>query len=89
MALRSCNMLGHLAQRRFYSVATKLKVAKLPSKMVAFIEQNVAICQPDNVHVCDGSNEEMEGFHQLLQNEGIIKRLSKYDNWCVWHALIY
>lgn len=46
-----------------------------------FVEANVALCQPESLHICDGSDEENRAILIQLQEQGMIKKLSKYENW--------
>jgi len=54
---------------------------KLPKKMRFYVEENAKVCQPDAIHICDGSEKERELLYYLLQRDGTIKRLPKYENW--------
>lgn len=46
-----------------------------------FVEKNIELCKPANVHVCDGSKEENDMLlNQLVEQKRLIK-LDKYDNW--------
>ncbi|MBN3288528.1 PCKGC protein, partial [Polyodon spathula] len=45
-----------------------------------FIEQNARLCQPDSLHICDGSDEESRRVLALLEEQGMIKKLTKYEN---------
>ncbi|KAL8179540.1 UNVERIFIED_CONTAM: Protein kinase C-like 1 [Gekko kuhli] len=45
-----------------------------------FIERNAKLCQPDAVHVCDGSEEENKRILGLMAEQGMIRKLSKYEN---------
>ena len=56
-------------------------VNKLPSKVQNYLEENVKLCQPDAVHICDGTEKENDLLMYILQKEGILKKLPKYDNW--------
>lgn len=38
------------------------------------------LCRPDQVHICDGSEEENRQLLSHMEEEGVIKRLKKYDN---------
>lgn len=59
-------------------------VSRLPPKVRQFVEQNVKICQPDNIHICDGSESENSGFIKIMQRQGMIEALPKYENcWLV------
>ena len=46
-----------------------------------FVRENAELCQPDRVHVCDGSREENERLLEKLQKEGRLTKVTKYDNW--------
>lgn len=48
-----------------------------------FVESSIALCQPDSLHICDGSDEENQAILSQLEEQGMIKKLQKYDNWCV------
>lgn len=48
-----------------------------------FVESSVALCQPDSLHICDGSDEENRAILTQLEEQGMIKKLPKYDNWYV------
>lgn len=48
-----------------------------------FIESSVALCQPDSLHICDGSDEENRAILSQLEEQGMVKKLQKYDNWYV------
>lgn len=48
-----------------------------------FVESSVALCQPDSLHICDGSDEENRAILTQLEQQGMIKKLPKYDNWYV------
>ncbi|CRK91569.1 CLUMA_CG005220, isoform B [Clunio marinus] len=55
-------------------------VARIPLKVKAFIEESVALCQPENVHICDGSERENQFMLKALQESGSIIPLPKYQN---------
>lgn len=38
------------------------------------------LCQPETIHICDGSNREYQMLLRLLQNQGTIIPLPKYEN---------
>ncbi|KAH9629082.1 hypothetical protein HF086_008531 [Spodoptera exigua] len=46
----------------------------------AFVERSAALCQPEHVHVCDGSEAEASALLHIMQQQGTLKRLPKYDN---------
>ncbi|KAG7272062.1 hypothetical protein CRUP_025999 [Coryphaenoides rupestris] len=45
-----------------------------------FVEASAAMCQPDAVHICDGSEEENRAVLAHLEEQGVIKKLHKYHN---------
>uniref|UniRef100_A0A3Q3X7U3 Phosphoenolpyruvate carboxykinase, cytosolic [GTP] n=1 Tax=Mola mola TaxID=94237 RepID=A0A3Q3X7U3_MOLML len=45
-----------------------------------FVESSVSLCQPDSLHICDGSDEENRTILTQLEEQGMIKRLRKYEN---------
>ncbi|KAL0191874.1 hypothetical protein M9458_014572, partial [Cirrhinus mrigala] len=55
-------------------------LASLSASLREFIENSVNLCQPDGLHICDGSDEENRSILRLLEEQGVIKRLSKYNN---------
>lgn len=56
-------------------------LASLSSALREFIENSVNLCQPDALHICDGSEEENRAILTLLEEQGVIKKLPKYNNW--------
>ena len=59
------------------------QILKFPStrQVRAFVERSAALCQPEHVHVCDGSEAEAAALLHIMQQQGTLKRLPKYDNW--------
>ncbi|XP_015335411.1 phosphoenolpyruvate carboxykinase, cytosolic [GTP] isoform X1 [Marmota marmota marmota] len=57
----------------------------LPQAVREFVESSAKLCQPEHIHICDGSEEENGRLLGRMQEEGIIRKLSKYDN--CWLAL--
>ncbi|RWS29171.1 phosphoenolpyruvate carboxykinase-like: cytosolic [GTP] [Leptotrombidium deliense] len=53
---------------------------RLQAKVKQYVEDKIAVCQPDSVHVCDGSDSENEELLRLLERNGMITRLNKYSN---------
>ncbi|XP_046738001.1 phosphoenolpyruvate carboxykinase [GTP] [Diprion similis] len=60
-------------------VASRLAKPLAP-RIRAYLEECVALCRPDNVYVCDGSEEENLQLLKLLEKKGTIKALPKYEN---------
>lgn len=46
-----------------------------------FVETSVSLCQPDSLHICDGSEEENRAILTQMEEQGMIKKLKKYENW--------
>ncbi|XP_074066431.1 phosphoenolpyruvate carboxykinase, cytosolic [GTP] [Macrotis lagotis] len=57
----------------------------LPQEVRDFVESNARLCQPDKIHICDGSEEENRNMLDCMVEQGMIKKLKKYDN--CWLAL--
>uniref|UniRef100_P05153 Phosphoenolpyruvate carboxykinase, cytosolic [GTP] n=1 Tax=Gallus gallus TaxID=9031 RepID=PCKGC_CHICK len=57
----------------------------LPPQVREFIESNAKLCQPESIHICDGSEEENKKILDIMVEQGMIKKLSKYEN--CWLAL--
>lgn len=53
----------------------------LPQAVREFVESNAKLCQPDSIHICDGSEEENRQLLHQMEEQGTIRRLRKYDNW--------
>lgn len=53
---------------------------RLTPKVRAFVEESVSLCQPDKIHICDGSENENSTLLKLLQDQGTITPLPKYEN---------
>ncbi|XP_064023512.1 phosphoenolpyruvate carboxykinase, cytosolic [GTP] [Pogoniulus pusillus] len=56
-----------------------------PPEARDFIESNAKLCQPESIHICDGSEEENKKILDIMVEQGMIKKLSKYEN--CWLAL--
>ncbi|CAG9834368.1 unnamed protein product [Diabrotica balteata] len=52
----------------------------LPEKVQSYVQENVNLCQPDKLHICDGTDAENEKLIQLMLQQGTIKPLPKYEN---------
>ncbi|XP_037956084.1 phosphoenolpyruvate carboxykinase [GTP]-like [Teleopsis dalmanni] len=55
-------------------------VNSLTPAVKAFVEESVALCQPDQVHICDGSETENKLLLKLMLEVGTIIPLPKYEN---------
>lgn len=45
-------------------------------KALAWIKEQIALCTPDNVHVMDGSEEEIKALNELLVKKGTFIRVN-------------
>ncbi|XP_077316705.1 phosphoenolpyruvate carboxykinase, cytosolic [GTP] [Lithobates pipiens] len=61
-------------------IVTHGDLNSLSSDVVDFIVSNARICLPDNIHICDGSEEENKKLIHQMEETGMIKRLPKYEN---------
>ncbi|XP_065171307.1 phosphoenolpyruvate carboxykinase [GTP]-like isoform X1 [Atheta coriaria] len=52
----------------------------LTPKARTYLESNVELCQPERIHICDGSESENKHLLNLLQQQGTIVPLPKYQN---------
>ncbi|XP_053695752.1 phosphoenolpyruvate carboxykinase [GTP]-like [Sabethes cyaneus] len=55
-------------------------VAQLSPKIRMFVEESVALCKPDRIHIVDGGEEESAILLNTLQRLGTIQSLPKYEN---------
>jgi len=56
----------------------------LPPKVREFVEKNAELCQPESVHICDGSEGENQSLINIMRKGGLIEPLPKYNNcWLV------
>jgi phosphoenolpyruvate carboxykinase (GTP) len=46
------------------------------ARLIAWVAEMAALCKPDRIHWCDGSQQEYDGLCQQLVEAGIFKRLS-------------
>ena len=56
---------------------------KLPNKVKDFVVEKSELCQPDFLHICDGSDAERQRLADLLVENGMAQKLEKMDNWWV------
>lgn len=56
------------------------EITQLSSKVRDFVEKSAALCQPEKIHIVDGSEEESKTLLKMLQGHGTIHPLPKYDN---------
>ncbi|XP_071549454.1 phosphoenolpyruvate carboxykinase, cytosolic [GTP]-like [Panulirus ornatus] len=56
------------------------KLSDLNPKVRTFVEESARLCQPANVHICDGSERELRNLLNVMQQAGMIEPLPKYKN---------
>ncbi|KAM9296126.1 phosphoenolpyruvate carboxykinase, cytosolic [GTP]-like [Gastrophryne carolinensis] len=61
-------------------IVTQGNLSSLSSEVVDFIVTYARVCLPDNIHICDGSEEENKKLLHQMEETGMIKRLQKYEN---------
>lgn len=61
-------------------IVTQGNLDSLSPDVVDFIVTYARICQPENIHICDGSEEENKKLLHHMEETGMIKRLHKYEN---------
>ncbi|XP_012583651.1 PREDICTED: phosphoenolpyruvate carboxykinase, cytosolic [GTP] isoform X2 [Condylura cristata] len=61
------------------------KLDRLPQAVREFVERSARVCQPDRIHICDGSERENQQLLGQMEEQGAVRRLRKYDN--CWLAL--
>ena len=64
-----------------HNVSYSSGLARVPKNVQQYIEDKAKLCQPDRIHICDGSEEENKILLELLEKSGSIQRLKKMDNW--------
>ncbi|XP_047540423.1 phosphoenolpyruvate carboxykinase [GTP]-like isoform X1 [Vanessa atalanta] len=74
-----CSRAAHQTALRG-SIKLNPQIATLTPKVRAFVERSAALCEPEHVHVCDGSDAEASALLQLMQQQGTVKPLPKYEN---------
>ncbi|XP_052830119.1 phosphoenolpyruvate carboxykinase, cytosolic [GTP] [Octopus bimaculoides] len=55
-------------------------INKLAPAVKTFVEETAKITKPDNIHICDGSEQENELLLYILQKDNVISKLHKYEN---------
>ncbi|XP_064097996.1 phosphoenolpyruvate carboxykinase, cytosolic [GTP]-like [Macrobrachium nipponense] len=55
-------------------------LAGLRPKVRKFVEESIRLCQPSDIHICDGSDRELKNLLNIMQKAGMIEPLSKYTN---------
>lgn len=61
-------------------IVTQGNLNSLSPDVVDFIVTYARICLPEDVHICDGSEEENKKLLHNMEETGMVKRLHKYEN---------
>lgn len=80
----SCQLAMPAQLQRQISVTPKViqgDLKHLAPGVRDFIESNAQLCQPEFIHICDGSEAENKKILELMAEQGMIKKLEKYENW--------
>ena len=48
--------------------------------MASYVETAANLCEPDNIHICDGSDKEESHILNLMASEGMLEKIPKLDN---------
>lgn len=56
-------------------------LGQLPAGVRDFVERSARLCQPESIHICDGTEAENTATLTLLEQQGLIRKLPKYNNW--------
>merc|ERR1711872_1169438 len=56
------------------------RLQDLKPKVRTFVEDSARLCQPDALHICDGSERELRHLLNVMQQAGMIEPLPKYTN---------
>jgi GTP-dependent phosphoenolpyruvate carboxykinase len=49
-------------------------------KLIDFVVDKVNLCNPDNIHLCDGSEQENKEIYQKMVNEKMAIKLKNKEN---------
>lgn len=63
-------------------------LSRLTERVRHYIEDKARLCQPDNLHICDGSESENDYLLNLMLKHGMITSLPKYENWLEKQILV-
>lgn len=55
-------------------------LGQLPAGVQDFVERSARLCQPESIHICDGTEAENTAILTLLEQQGLIRKLPKYNN---------
>ncbi|KAL1780578.1 phosphoenolpyruvate carboxykinase [GTP], mitochondrial [Sigmodon hispidus] len=55
-------------------------LGQLPAGVRDFVQRSARLCQPESIHICDGTEAENTATLALLEQQGLIRKLPKYKN---------
>ncbi|XP_039295737.1 phosphoenolpyruvate carboxykinase, cytosolic [GTP] isoform X2 [Nilaparvata lugens] len=55
-------------------------VSALSTKLIYFLRDSVLLCEPKEIHICDGTKQENEKMVAIMKNMGMLQELPKYKN---------
>lgn len=76
--VRCTSFLRPLSKQTYHVIYGDIN--KLAPAVKSFVEETAKVTQPDNIHVCDGSEKENILLLYLLQRDNVITKLHKYEN---------
>ncbi|EGG19269.1 phosphoenolpyruvate carboxykinase [Cavenderia fasciculata] len=63
------------AGKRFFSI-DQLKQQTKNQKLINWVEEQAKLCQPDKIHICDGTEEEFHRLTNDLVDQGVLTKLN-------------
>lgn len=70
-------------------MSPKENISQLSPKVKNFVEEKAKVCQPKDIHICDGSEAENKYLLNLMQKQGMIEPLTKYENWYTFSKIYF
>ncbi len=64
-----------------YSSRMLSELSELPKSVRQFVDESARVCEPDNIKICNGSEEEYKLLLRQLHKDGVVRSLKKMDNW--------
>lgn len=71
------------AQQKSQFKVVKGCLNSLAPKVRSYVEEKAELCQPDQIYICDGSEEENKHMFDTLLKDKMVQPLPKYKNWWV------
>ncbi|XP_004527498.1 phosphoenolpyruvate carboxykinase [GTP] [Ceratitis capitata] len=78
-ATKKFHLISPLIIRRCLSVQYGDPTLLTPDAR-AYLKDSIALCQPDRIHICDGSLNESKMLQEVMIKQGTITPLNKYNN---------